>query len=133
MRLSFMLPFVACSALFSCRQADPTHTIPHFTIQNHLTVLTGDTSFDKGVSAPFGGMLGNRLILAGGCNFPHLPVANGGSKVYYKGIYAKEVVATDQAHWLHIADLPHAMAYGASFQDGDRLIFVGGMGDQGAC
>ena len=37
----------------------------------------------EGVSAPFAGMLGDILVVAGGCNFPDKPAAGGGIKKYY--------------------------------------------------
>ena len=49
---------------------------------------SADTCFVKGVSALYAGVCDGQLIMAGGCNFPHVPVADGGKKVYYDGIYA---------------------------------------------
>ena len=39
-----------------------------------------DTARAKGVSAAYCGMAGGRVVLAGGCNFPARPAADGGAK-----------------------------------------------------
>ena len=36
-----------------------------------------------GVSAPFAGMVGNYMVVGGGCNFPDVPAADGGVKRFY--------------------------------------------------
>lgn len=50
-----------------------------------------EKGMEKGVSACFAGMLDGQLLMAGGCNFPDKPVAEGGKKHYYEGIYATSV------------------------------------------
>ena len=39
--------------------------------------VSGKGSDRQGVSAPYAGMLGDRLVVAGGCNFPGVPAARG--------------------------------------------------------
>ena len=36
--------------------------------------VTQNTKFAKGVSAPFAGCIGEDLVIAGGCNFPDVPI-----------------------------------------------------------
>lgn len=43
---------------------------------------SGNAAFLKGVSALYAGITKDRLIMAGGCNFPDIPVADGGKKVF---------------------------------------------------
>ena len=45
-----------------------------------------DVGGGEGVSAPFAGIIGNHLVVAGGCNFPDLPAAEGGAKKFYSHI-----------------------------------------------
>nr|MDE5638509.1 hypothetical protein [Odoribacter sp.] len=45
--------------------------------------VSGKEGDRQGVSAPYAGMSGDRLVVAGGCNFPGVPAAEGGEKVYY--------------------------------------------------
>ena len=41
----------------------------------------------QGVSAPFAGTIGGKTVVAGGCNFPDQPAAEGGAKVFYQDIF----------------------------------------------
>lgn len=79
-----------------------------------------------GVSAPFAGFIGDWLIVAGGCNFPDIPAADGGKKVYYPDVYALNT-ADPKAEWIRQKDLPFAVAYGASVETPDGLVCIGGM------
>lgn len=47
---------------------------------------TENTGFLKGVSALYAGVIEGNLLIAGGCNFPDIPVADGGKKLII-GIY----------------------------------------------
>lgn len=79
-----------------------------------------------GVSAPFAGFIGDWLIVAGGCNFPDIPAADGGKKVYYADMYALNT-ANPKAEWIQQKNLPFAVAYGASIETPDGLVCIGGM------
>lgn len=46
----------------------------------------GEAGYDLGVSACYGGFIGDYMVVAGGCNFPE-----PGKKKYYSGIYAARV------------------------------------------
>lgn len=87
---------------------------------------SSDTCLVKGVSAMYAGMLDGRLVMAGGCNFPHVPVADGGKKVFYDGIYAATLSESDSLDWQQIGLLPEASAYGVTIPVADALIVVGG-------
>lgn len=79
-----------------------------------------------GVSAPFAGIVDNRLIVGGGCNFPDAPASEGGSKVYYDQIYG---MSLDEGNpeWNLQGHLPLPVAYGTSVATEDGLICIGGM------
>ena len=85
-----------------------------------------DSCFLKGVSALYAGVLDGQLIMAGGCNFPHTPVADGGKKVFYDGIYTANLSDESTLDWKQVGLLPEASAYGVTIPVGDRLICVGG-------
>lgn len=85
-----------------------------------------DYPITKGVSAPFAGFIGDWLIVAGGCNFPDIPAADGGKKVYYADVYALNT-ANPKAEWIQQKNLPFAVAYGASIETPDGLVCIGGM------
>lgn len=90
----------------------PNHPIPH------------------GVSAPFAGVINDWIIVAGGCNFPDIPAAEGGKKVYYSEIYAINMKEKSKG-WKLIGRLPNSAAYGATVSIGDNLYFIGGENMEG--
>ena len=70
--------------------------------QNRVTV-TPATPLDNAVSGHYAGWLNGSLSIYGGCNFPDVPCADGGQKVYYP------------------------QAYGASVQVPGGVVYLGGM------
>ena len=82
-----------------------------------------DAAYAKGVSAPFCGMLGTDLVLAGGANFPDKPLLEGGAKKVYDDVWRCGCNG-----WERIAHLEDSTAYGATFQLPGALVFAGGTG-----
>ncbi len=80
----------------------------------------GDTA-SLGVSAPFAGIHNETLIVAGGCNFPDKPAAEGGAKRYYG-----EIFALLPEGWKEIDRLPYPVAYGAAVSTPDGIVCIGG-------
>ena len=84
----------------------------------------------KGVSAPFAGFIGDTLIVAGGCNFPDTPAAEGGKKVFHATAYALDVRHLSEG-WIPLPPLPVPIAYGASVSTPKGLVCIGGQNTQG--
>ena len=95
---------------------------------------SGNAAFLKGVSALYAGITEDRLIMAGGCNFPDIPVADGGKKGFYNEVYAdgsisdvfllslqEDVLVTDT-----LPSLPMTIDNMAGALIGDLLYIVGG-------
>jgi cyclically-permuted mutarotase family protein len=80
-----------------------------------------DAAYAKGVSAPFCGVVGDALVVAGGANFPDKSLLEGGTKRVYADIWALE-----GGEWVHAGVLPDSTAYGATFAVDDTLILAGG-------
>ena len=80
-----------------------------------------DAAYAKGVSAPFCGVVGETLVVAGGANFPDKSLLEGGAKRVYADIWA---YVSDE--WVHAGLLPDSTAYGATFAVDDALILAGG-------
>lgn len=80
----------------------------------------------EGVSAPFAGMSKGSLLVAGGCNFPGKPAAEGGEKVFYRDIYELENPASDKSNWKKAGQLPEALAYGVAVPVPEGLVCIGG-------
>jgi len=74
-------------------------------------------NISKDVSASFAGLIDVNLIVAGGCNFPDVPAADGGKKVFYN-----DILQFDGKKWEKTGEL----AYGVSVTIPDGLLFVGG-------
>lgn len=101
--------------------------------QNSVTVnelaplVVSRTPFgEEGVSAPFAGISGNALIVAGGCNFPDVPAAQGGQKVYYNTIYTLQNPLSGEATWKEAGVLPEKAAYGVSVTTPSGVVCIGG-------
>ena len=80
-----------------------------------------DAAYAKGVSAPFCGVVGDALVVAGGANFPDKSLLEGGAKRVYADIWAHV-----SEEWVHAGVLPDSTAYGATFAVDDALILAGG-------
>ena len=84
----------------------------------------------QGVSGAFAGIAGNRVLVAGGCNFPDIPAAEGGQKAFYTEIYAIAADAENPtAAWQRVGSLPCGLAYGASVSTPDGVVCLGGTSD----
>jgi cyclically-permuted mutarotase family protein len=82
-------------------------------------------SGEQGVSAPFAGVSNGVVLVAGGCNFPDVPAAEGGRKVFYSDVYAFEA-AMPQGGWRKVGQLPDSVAYGVSVSVPDGVAVIGG-------
>jgi len=91
-----------------------------------------DKGYELGVSAMFAAKVADKLIIAGGCNFPDTPVAEGGTKHFYDGIYALNLNDSTDNHWIKIGHLPKPLAYGAYVQWHDSLVCIGGQNNKGS-
>ncbi len=81
-----------------------------------------EPGFERGISAPFFGVLDGKMILAGGANFPcDEPLAPTAEKKTYAGIYAADPA---DMQWRRVGSLPEPMAYGASATTNAGLVFV---------
>lgn len=97
------------------------------TLFKHVEQLP-DYPVKGGVSGCYAGFVNDWLIVAGGCNFPDVPVAEGGKKKYYNKVYALNV-AVKPYKWQPLPDFPVAVAYGAAVETTKGLVCVGGMND----
>ena len=87
----------------------------------------------QGVSGAFAGQAEGRILVAGGCNFPDIPAADGGQKVFYDDIFAIPVTISNGTPkgdtWQRIGCLPLPLAYGASITTPDGMVCLGGTTD----
>lgn len=99
--------------------------------QSLTEVSPGNGNFAKGVSACFAGYQNGSLIIAGGCNFPDVPAAEGGKKIFYDDIYAAHLQNDTVQKWERIGNLPAPLAYGVSVSTPKGLVCVGGITPDG--
>lgn len=78
----------------------------------------------EGVSAPYAGTHNGYLLVAGGCNFPTTPAAEGGAKQFYTNIYALGMNGSNQ--WQPVGNIATAAAYGVSVTLPDGIAIIGG-------
>lgn len=86
----------------------------------------------EGVSAAYGGVLGDAVILAGGCNFPGIPAAAGGPKVYYRTVYALRHPEQAGCQWEKVGKLAEEAANGASVTLPEGIVCIGGKNASGS-
>lgn len=84
----------------------------------------------QGVSAPYAGVAGDRIVIGGGCNFPGIPAADGGEKRYYDDIYVLQEPLKEGAKWEKAGKLPWKGAYGVSVTVPGGIVCVGGMNEE---
>ena len=110
--MRFWVSLILAAGLVACH----TETL-------NVTVLKAipDAAYAKGVSAPFCGVAGDALVVAGGANFPDKSLLEGGAKRVYADIWACEA-----GEWVHAGLLPDSTAYGATFAVDGALVLAGG-------
>lgn len=114
------------------RAEAPAKFIDITQIQQMQGFPRANKDFAKGVSACFAGVADGQLLIAGGCNFPKVPAADGGAKKFYKDIYAAEMPEDSVFIWKKIGELPQPVAYGVSVSTSNGMICVGGTNAKGA-
>ncbi|MFM2223732.1 MAG: hypothetical protein RLZZ78_1989 [Armatimonadota bacterium] len=82
-----------------------------------------DIPNDRGVAAPFAGVLNTSLVVAGGANFPNAYPWEGGAKIWHDRIYR---LREPDARWETIGKLPQPLGYGASFTVDGGVVIAGG-------
>ena len=125
-RLKLATIFVLSAMLaVSCGSKNDEKKFNEFELSDLPQLAVGDSV--QGVAAPFAGVLGNDLVVAGGCNFPEIPAAEGGAKRFYAEIFALDL--SDPHGWLKLGELPKPLAYGATVAVPEGLVCIGGTSD----
>ena len=95
-------------------------------------ISSANENFTKGVSACFAGKVNGCLLVAGGCNFPEIPAAEGGKKVFYDDVYLARIIGDTVQQWKRAGSLLAPTAYGVSFSVPQGVICVGGVTPNGS-
>ncbi|MDO4211723.1 MAG: cyclically-permuted mutarotase family protein [Bacteroidales bacterium] len=119
-----LILILCCTASLHAEAQEEKYTTT--TLRDLPQLMVGQNAdgaaFNQGVSGAFAGVAGDgTLVVAGGCNFPDTPAAEGGQKRFYNDIFR---LAGDK--WERFSQLDAALAYGASVSTGDGLVCIGG-------
>ena len=115
-------------ALWSCMSAIAEPVDRRFNDVTFTSLTPFNQAGGMGVSGQFAGIIDGQLVVAGGCNFPDTPAAEGGSKVFYSDIYA-QADPLRGGEWKVVGQLSQPVAYGASVTVPEGLICLGGTSD----
>jgi len=83
---------------------------------------------NAGVAGAFSGIIHNKLIIAGGTNFPDKKPWKGGTKIFYNKIYLFEIGKDTLQPISQPLILPEPLAYGASVSLPEGVLCIGGNG-----
>ena len=78
---------------------------------------------NQGVAGAFAGSIDGCPVVAGGCNFPDVAAAEGGTKVYYDKMFR---LVSDSTWEAMPYNLPTPLAYGASVTVDEGIVIIGG-------
>ncbi|RIK87434.1 MAG: sodium:solute symporter [Planctomycetota bacterium] len=81
----------------------------------------------RGVAGAFAGISADRLLVAGGANFPEGAPWEGGQKAWYDRVWT---IDAPRATWQQVGRLPRPLAYGVSVTTAGGVACVGGSDSQ---
>jgi len=95
--------------------------------------INGKLGKQPGLAGAFAGYIQNRLIIAGGANFPDSMPWQGGKKAYWDDIYVLNIGKKGKYSWekTPVMKLKESIAYGASVQTNMGIVCVGGENENG--
>jgi len=100
-------------------------------MESKLPTINKD--YALGVSGAFGGLIGNKLILAGGYNYPGNELHNDVAKQYYKDIIVGTINPKNKKlSWKRLGELPKGISNGAAVATDEALYIIGGRDDKEA-
>lgn len=99
-----------------------------FQVTYQLPALA-DMPVNLGVAGTFSGILGNKLVIAGGANFPDNVPWRGGHKTWWKTGYILDLTTRQWSVEAELLAFP--LGYGVSVQLPDGILCVGGSSKDG--
>ncbi|MBC2850240.1 cyclically-permuted mutarotase family protein [Cetobacterium sp. 8H] len=83
-----------------------------------------------GVAGPLAGNIGDYIVVAGGANFPHKSVLEGGPKVTYSDLYLMKQTNKGLELIKH-TQLPKEIGYGTAISTENGIYYIGGTHQKG--
>lgn len=126
--LSHIIPVLFLSFTIQAQQLKSVH----WSAPAHLPPLENQAA-NPGIAGAFAGLHGDKLIIAGGANFPEGMPWEGGRKKYADAVYVLSQEGKADYHWYYQAKLKLAspVAYGASVTTGEGIVCIGGENEKG--
>ena len=103
----------------------PPHNDNTFNQVEYKTLPALDVADGQGLSGHLAGVINNHIWVAGGCNFPDAPLAQGGKKKFYKDIY-KLSDSNGTTKWKKMGEIATPLAYGVSVTTPNGIVCIGG-------
>lgn len=93
---------------------------------NDTLVMPGCSGMEKnvGLAGAFSGVVGDKLVIVGGANFPNKYPWEGGTKVWWPTLYSYDLNSTSWTVQDHFLTSP--LAYGVSIGLPEGLLCIGG-------
>ncbi len=82
----------------------------------------------EGFAGMFAGVSGDVLLVAGGANFPSLRPWEGGTKVWYREVWA---LKHRDGEWTKVGKLEEPLGYGVTVTWHDTIVCIGGSNSKG--
>ncbi|WP_426710915.1 cyclically-permuted mutarotase family protein [Cetobacterium sp. SF1] len=100
-----------------------------WTVGGNLDAPTGFTK-QHGVAGPLAGNINNKIIIAGGANFPYKSVLEGGAKKHYPDLYVLEE-KNGKLETINHQLLKQETGYGSTVSTENGIYYIGGANDSG--
>ena len=121
--LALLAAMVSCSSGPGVEKGDLTQTEDLVWTAATLPPSPSDTAGNLGLAGVYSGMIGDRLVVAGGANFPKGLPSQGGPKVWYSDVYTYDREAGWNC-WPGV--LGKESAYGVTVPYDGGLLLIGG-------
>ncbi|HBE41110.1 MAG TPA: hypothetical protein DDW27_07890, partial [Bacteroidales bacterium] len=100
-----------------------------WSVYSEIPFPDGDI-LQPGLAGTFAGLINNRIVIAGGANYPDMLPREGGKIKYYADVYF--LSTDDPKDWTVLPKaLPNNIAFGVSITLPDGLLIIGGSNEEG--
>lgn len=94
--------------------------------QSNAVLPDSNANKHIGVAGPITGIINNKLIIAGGANFPAAMPWDGGTKMYQKDAYIYDLHANGDIVYHIRQDFQDSVAYAANVSVANKIYSIGG-------
>lgn len=124
--MKLVFSFLAVTFLFVTDGYCNDHSAINFNVIRVGELSSMDGNPNPGVAGVFSGITGEKLIIAGGANFPEQKPWEGGLKAFYDQIYIYQLGKDTVSLLDDSQKLPYPVGYGASVSLSDGILCIGG-------